>query len=153
MNKEINLKEAINKIFDCDYDAEDYNPEGEMYDFAQKILEEYPWEEIFQCAVIYFKGHSSNLDQVLNFINLYVSNNFIDRQIPKPYEFAALIASKVDFEADWDKGADRIDNFLVFMLDKMGTVSLYVDPYYQLEDDPQFLAALSEIKKNNTNKQ
>ncbi len=147
MNKTIDLEKAIAKIFDCDYDADDYNPEGEMYDYAQQVLEQFPWEEIFQCAVAYFKGHSSNLDQVLNFIDLYVVNGFIDRPIAKPYEFAALIASKVDFEADWDKGADRIDDFLVYMLDGKGAISLYADPYYRLEDDPKFLDALAEVRK------
>ena len=147
MNKTIDLEEAISKIFDCDFDADDYDPDGEMYDYAQHILEQFPWEEIFQCTVAYFKRHSSNLDQVLNFIDLYVGNDFIDRPIAKPYEFAALIASKVDFEADWDKGADRIDDFLVYMLDGKGAISLYADPYYKLDDDPKFVAALAEVRK------
>ena len=30
MNKTIDLEKAIAKIFDCDYDADDYNPECEM---------------------------------------------------------------------------------------------------------------------------
>ena len=153
MNKTIDLEEAIAKIFDCDYDADDYDSDGEMNDYAQQILRQFPWEEIFQYAVAYFKGHSSNLDQVLNFIDLYVGNGFIDRPIAKPYEFAALIASKVDFEADWDKGADRIDNFLVYMLDGKGAISLYTDPYYQLENAPKFLAALAEVKKAEQNNQ
>ncbi|MBQ7652328.1 MAG: hypothetical protein IJS15_15315 [Victivallales bacterium] len=147
MKKNTNLEEAIAIIFGCDWNADDYDPEGPMYDYAQQILEQFPWEEIFQCAVAYFKEHSSNLDQVLNFIDLYVGNGFIDRPIAKPYEFAALIASKVDFEAEWDKGADRIDNFLVYMLDGKGAISLYADPYYQLDDDPKFVAALAEVRK------
>ena len=153
MNKKTELEVAIAKIFGCDWNADDYDPEGEMYDYAQHILEEFPWEEIFQYAVAYFKDHSSNLDQVLNFIDLYVGNGFIDRPIAKPYEFAALIASKVDFEADWDKGANRIDDFLVYMLDGKGAISLYSDPYYRLEDDPKFLAALAEVKKTEQNNQ
>ena len=36
------LEEAITKIFDCDWNADDYDPEGEMYDYAQQILEEIP---------------------------------------------------------------------------------------------------------------
>ena len=78
---------------------------------------------------------------------MYVGNGFIDRPIAKPYEFAALIASKVNFEADWDKGADRIDDFLVYMLDGKGAISLYTAPYYRLEDDPKFLTALAEVRK------
>ncbi len=153
MNKKTDLEEAIIKIFDCDWNADDYDPEGEMYDYAQQVLGQFPWEEIFQCAVAYFKEHSSNLDQVLNFIDLYVGNGFIDRPIAKPYEFAALIASKVNFEADWDKGADRIDDFLVYMLDGKGEISLYADPYYRLGDDLKFQAALAEVRKTEQNNQ
>ena len=84
---------------------------------------------------------------------MYVGNGFIDRPIAKPYEFAALIASKVNFEADWDKGADRIDDFLVDMLDGKGAISLYTDPYYRLGDDLKFQAALTEIRKTEQNNQ
>ena len=142
------LKKAITAIFDCDYDADDYDTEGPMHEYAQQILHEYPWDEVFACAVEYFKAHSSNLDQILNFVNLYIGNNFIDQPIKKPYEFAALIANNVDFDADWDKGADSIENFLTFMLDGNGAVSLYADPYYQLLKDPKFIAALDKLRKN-----
>ena len=64
-----------------------------------------------------------------------------------------MIASKVDFEADWDEGADRIDNFLVYMLDEKGAISLYTDPYYQLDDDPKFLAALAEVRESEESNQ
>ena len=83
MSKKSYIEEAIAKIFDCDWNADDYDLEGEMYDYAQQILEQFPWEEIYQCAVAYFKEHSSNLDQVLNFIELYVGNGFIDRPIAR----------------------------------------------------------------------
>ncbi len=151
LKENIQLEEAIARIFDCNWDADDYNPEGEMYDYAQKILEEFPWEEVFQGTIAYFKGHSSNLDQVLNFIDLYVGNNYIDQPIANPYEFAALIASKVDFDADWERGADRIENFLTCMLDGKGAISLYDDPYYQLLKDPKFLVALDKVKKASEN--
>ncbi len=141
------LKKKVEKIFNCNFYAEDYDPEGEPYDYAQKVLDEHSWDDIFQCSVEYFKEHCSSLMQVLNFIDLYTCNGFIDHPIAKPYEFAALVASKVDFVADWDKGADRVDDFLVFMLDKVGVISLYMDPYYQLRNDPKFLTAMTEIKK------
>ena len=142
------LEQAITKIFDCDYDADDYDPEGPMYEYAQQILQTYPWEEVFQCSVEYFKAHGANLNAILNFVDLYIGNNFVDHPIKKPYEFAALIANNVDFDADWNKGADRIENFLTFMLDGQGAISLYDDPYYQLLKDPKFLSALADLRKS-----
>ncbi len=150
MTKMTELKNKVEKIFNSNFYADDYDPEGEPYEYAQKVLSEYSWDDVFLCSVDYFKKHSSSLKQVLNFIELYTCNGFIDRPIAKPYEFAALVASKVDFAADWDKGADRVDDFLVFMLDSMGVISLYMDPYYQLKNDQKFLTALTAIKKQSS---
>ena len=148
MKNRKNLEEAIAKIFGCDWNADDYDPEGPMFDYAQQILEDFPWEEIFQCAVAYFKEHCSTLDQILNFIDLYTGNGFIDRPIDRPYEFAGMIGRKVDFEVDWENGADRIEDFLTNVLDSSGAISLYADPYYQLLKDPKFLAAVAEAQKD-----
>ncbi len=144
MNKTLTKK--LEEIFSVDFFCDEFDPQGEEYDFAQTILTEYKWNDIYVWFYDYLTTSCINYKEVYNAINLYFNYQFDKQVVSNPYELCGYILYRIDIEKDYDEYGEFVDDFIIGILENAGKINLTESPYYQSWNDPNLLEAKEKWK-------
>lgn len=142
----INLQAAMKDLFDCDFFAEAFDPEGseEHSKLAEAVLAQYRWNDVYEAFYKHLIAECCTEESVFNALNLFFYYCFDENPIPNPYELAGYILFRMDLigtEESRRKYGDFVDGFLHNILEKSGHPRLVRDPYSYSWEDPKILAA------------
>lgn len=149
MNKSMDISTVTDYLFNCNFFAEDFDPEGkeEHLDCAEDLLSKYAWNDIYPVWNKYLRSKCKTAEEVINFCNLFSYYGGSDYYIPDAYDFLGYIYFMVDIEKNWDKAGDFLDGLCITILEKADEISLDREPYYQSWKDPKMLATIEKYKK------
>ena len=146
-NKE-HIQAETNYIFNYDFNDNDIpeEVEEEYYDRASALLDEYSWNDIFNCWFDYLKANCNTPEEIINWANLFYWYGGFEKPIPDPYEFLGYLYFKVDVAKYVDEAQTVFDGIAIGILGKIGKVSLIDNPNYAPENDPEIIAAVERWK-------
>lgn len=146
--KNSKFNKEIKYLFDCDFFSKDFDPTGkeEHTQFANKLLSNNNWSEIFESIEEYVKENVKTEKQIVNFVNHYLGYGFARQVIDYPYQFIAYFFKRFDVDKNWDNGGETIDDFATSILDKCGYIDLVKNPYYNTAKDEKLLLEIEKIK-------
>jgi len=136
-------------LFDCDFFADDFDPEGqeEHLETAEKLLKDYPWNDIYKEWSRHLYEECKTPEAVINFANLYMYYDGADNFIPDPVSFIGYLYYMVDMNEYWDKAGETFDSLACEIMTKAGLADLVKDPYYKPEKDPRIIDEVEKLKK------
>ena len=142
------LQTDMKYLFECNYFDDGFDPEGneEHQNFAETVLAEYNWEEIYNWFFLHLITNCVSAETVFNALNLYWCYCFDEYPVRNPYELIGYILARIDLNSNWDEYGVFIDSFANEVLQKTGNLDLVKDPYYQCWKDPVVLKAVDEWK-------
>ena len=145
-----NLIADMNYLFDCDFFADDFDPEGDEghQEFAAKVLEFYPWKDIYAQFYSHLTTECTTEKKVFNAINLFFVYCFDENPVPNPYQLGGYILYRIDLDKHWDEYGDFVDSFIIDILEKAGEISLTKDPYYKSWKDPKIAAEVERFRNS-----
>ena len=143
------LQADMKYLFDCNYFDDSFDPEGneEHQDFAEAVLAEYTWEDIYNWFFLHLTTDCTSAESVFNALNLYWCYCFDEYPVRNPYELIGYILARIDLNDYWDVYGDFIDSFANVVLQKTGNLDLVKNPYYQCWKDPVVIKAVEEWKQ------
>ena len=106
--------------------------------YAQEILENNSWSDVFWHFNHYLRNECQNEDDVINFVYWFVDDLGLSFSIPSeydPYDLVGYILSKIDLEKRWDDCGGILDDFANVAL----RINLMKDPCYQFWRDPKII--------------
>ena len=142
------LSEDIRYLFECDFFAEEFDPDGEEVhsDRAEDIKEQFDEQDILTCALTYFFNNCKDAKQIYNYCNLFFYYGFCDIKNEDALKFLGYIYYMVDFDKEPEM-FDFVDMFSCKVVEQNKLASLYENPYYRPDKDKRILDAV-EIWKN-----
>lgn len=146
--EELKFKKEIEYLFDCDYFSDDFDPAGneEHAKFADKLVSENMWEDVFETIKQYVSENVKTEKQIVNFVNHYMGYGFARKVIDYPYQFIAYFYKYFDVDKNWDNGGESIDSFATCILDTCDCIDLVEDPYYDASKDKKLLNEVEKVK-------
>lgn len=142
------IKSETNYIFN--YNFNDYSIPADVeeahYDRACDLLDNYSWNDIFECWFDYLKNNCTTPEEVINWANLFFWFGGYEKSIPDPYTFLGYLYYKVDVAKYVDEAQTVFDGIAIGILEKIGKVSLIDNPNYAPEKDPEIIAAVERWK-------
>ena len=148
MNNNRAIAEETNYLFNVDFFDDNFDPDGneEHLVRAEKMLDSYPWSDIFYAWNEYLHTKCKTPEEVYNYCNLFMYYGGTDQFIPNPYEFLGYIYYMIDLNTYWDMAGELLDEMSISILEKSGEISTWNDPYYQSWKDPKILEEIDKYK-------
>ena len=148
MSDKQEITELTHYLFDCDFYADDFDPENheDHLECAEKMYNKYPWSDVFDSWNDYLRHKCQTPEAVINYCNLFSYYGGTDRVIPEPYDFLGYIFYRVDIDKYWEEAGELLDGLSISILVKSGEISTVKDPYYQSWKDPRILSAIEKYK-------
>ena len=150
MKECLDISNTTTYLFNCDFFADDFDPEGheEHLECAEKLIDTYPWNDIFNSWNEYLHNNCKTPESVINYCNLFLYYGGQDQFIPNPYEFLGYIYYMVDIDKYWDQAGEFLDGLSISILEKSGEISTVKNPYYQSWTDPKMIAAIERYRSS-----
>ena len=148
-----NLKSKIEFLFNQNFFSDDFDPEGEIPEIAEELLNSYSWNDIYNMCFEHFKNDCTTIEKLYNALNLYYIYSFADQPIPNPYELIGYILYRIDIEKDWDKYGEFIDTLAISIVDNSTGTSHLSDGYYRLYEDQKVVEAIEYWKSKEWNEE
>lgn len=148
-----NLKSKIEFLFNQNFFSDDFDPEGEIPEIAEELLNSYSWNDIYNMCFEHFMNDCTTIEKLYNALNLYYIYSFADLPIPNPYELIGYILYRIDIEKDWDKYGEFIDTLAISIVDNSTGTSHLADGYYRLYEDPKVVDAIEYWKSKEWNEE
>ena len=147
MDKKTKLIETTRYLFDCKYNAPDFDDDTyEHSDAAKALIAEYGWQEVFEYWFTYLKENCPTAEDVINFANLFFYYGGTEHTLRDPYPFVSYLYYRVDTKKYGAEATDIFDSITIPLLSNIGDVSLENDPDYVSEQDENILSAMDEWK-------
>ena len=148
MNNKTTITKETNYLFDVDYFDDNFDPDGneEHLARAEKMIDSYPWSDIFDSWNEYLHANCKTPEDIYNYCNLFIYYGGTDQFIPRPYEFLGYIYYMIDIDTYWDMAGELLDELSVSILERSGEISSWNDPYYQSWKDPKILKEVEKLK-------
>lgn len=142
-----NLNSKLEILFNQNFFADEFDPEGEIPEIAEELLNSYSWNDIYNMCFEHFTNDCTTIEKLYNALNLYYIYSFADQPIPNPYELIGYILYRIDIEKDWDKYGEFIDTLSISILDNSLGTNYMTDGYYRTWEDPKTIEAVEQWKK------
>lgn len=147
MDRKTKLIKATRYLFDCKYDAPDFDDDTyEHSDAAKALIAEYGWQEVFECWFTYLKENCPSAKDVINFANLFFYYGGTEYPLRDPYPFIAYLYYRVNTKEYGAEATDIFDSITIPLLSNIGDVSLENEPDYVPEQDDKILAVIEKWK-------
>ena len=148
MNDKEYIQSETNYLFDYNFNDDSIPEEVEEahLDRATALLDNYSWNDIFECWFEYLKTNCNTPEEVINWANLFFWFGGYERAIPDPYNFLGYLYYKVDVAKYVDDAQTVFAGIAIGILEKLGNVRLINTPNYAPETDPEILAAVERWK-------
>lgn len=145
MDRKTKLIETTRYLFDCKYDAPDFDDDTyEHSDAAKALIAEYGWQEVFECWFAYLKENCPTVEDVINFANLFFYYGGTEYSLRDPYPFVSYLYYRVDTKKYGAEATDIFDSITIPLLSNIGDVSLENEPDYVPEQDDKIISAMEE---------
>lgn len=138
--------EILEELFKANYLETSHDEFIKLDELAQSILNNNPWDEIYENFDNYLRNECKTEDDVINYVYFFVRYcdlNFIIPSQYDPYDLVGYIYSMVDLEKRWDDCGGVFDDFANQAL----RIDLYNDPWYQFWRDPKIIAISEKYKE------
>lgn len=119
----------------------------EYSDRAIKLLEDYPWDDVYNSWFEYLKNNCKTTKSVINWANLFFCYGGTDEPIKEPYKLAGYLLYKVDLKKHWSDAIDIFESIIISLLEKGGYINTLQDTDYSIEKDPNILKEVEYWRK------
>ena len=121
---------------------------------VESLYKKYDWSDIFDSWNDYLLLECKTERDVMNFANLFWEYGGYKNYIPEPYKFLSYFYYKIDVNKHWDIIRDLIDGMAIEILHRAGVtgVTNSENPYYDPQEDPQFVQEIKKWKEQEKNK-
>lgn len=150
MYRKTKLFETTRYLFDCKYDAPDFDDDTyEHSDVASALIAEYGWQEVFDSWFTYLRDNCKTAEDVINFANLFFYYGGTEYYLRDPYPFVSYLYYRVDTKKYGEIATEIFDSITIPLLSNIGDVSLEQTPNYVPEKDVRILSAVQKWKNTN----
>lgn len=148
MDRQTKLIGTTRYLFDCKYDAPDFDDDTyEHSDIAKALIAEFGWQEVFDCWFTYLKKNCPTEEDVINFANLFFYYGGTEYSMSNPYPFVSYLYYRVDTKKYGEAATEIFDSITIPLLSNIGDVSLEKNPTYAPEQDDRILSAIEKWKQ------
>ena len=145
------IEEYTDYLFNCSFTDDSFDPEDheEHLEASWELFERYAWEDIYPVWLKHLHTNCQTPEEVINFVNLYVYYEALNKPIKDPIEFVGYLYYKVDMDKYWDEAGELFDGLAIEVLSNRGLVNMMEDPYYNPLKDKRIQNAISNWEKKN----
>lgn len=143
-----NIKTITKKLFEVNYeiDFEDDNVYYEYLEIAEKLIQDFSWDSVYDVWYDYLLNNCKDEDSILNFANLFWCYEGYKQKIYNAVEFCAFLYANIDIKKRQEAG---------YLLEGMATeIFLHSGIYSQEQlfdyiptNDSLVIDAINEWKK------
>ncbi|MDO4501106.1 MAG: hypothetical protein Q4B60_07540 [Erysipelotrichaceae bacterium] len=143
------LKSITKELFSIDYNKQSLCEETEKkyQQEAKNMINKFGWKEVYDAWYLYLKDDCKTPEKAINWAKLFWWYTSCQYRVEKPYELLARLYSIINVAVDKYDCENLLYSISISLLEPMGYIDLYNDPYYEPLEDTRLLSEIEKFNK------